>query len=186
MSQLHVSSEVVPGGTGKQGMLLHTPKSSSLAPYIPQKTPEALKSGTENTPVSLCPHKATSSNPPGLVSPVPSACPLSGRAAHPSPSPGSCTGPPIPWLWGAAGGVPGLAARGALRSGLRARCGGGGAGNRADVSAAGAPRGPTAAQMCGGGGGSRASPPWCQGIRVQKGFGVFCAVSDGQRSGQGW
>lgn len=55
MSQLGLSSsEVVPGGTGKQGMLFHPPKSSRLSPYTPQEAPGALKAGTKKAPVPPC------------------------------------------------------------------------------------------------------------------------------------
>lgn len=189
MSHLGVSSEVVPGGTGEQGMLLYTPKSSRLAPYIPQKTPEALKSGTKKASVSpsLCPHKTTASNLP--LSPVPSGCPLSGRAARPSPWPGSCRGPPTPS--GSAVGVPGLpGARSPPGSGARtAHTVRRQAGNRADVSAAGAPQGPCRRHSCPDVRRRRGEP--CRPSQVPrdpcaKGFDVSSPVSGEEQPGFGW
>lgn len=74
MSQLGVSfSEVVPGGTGEQRILLHTPKSSRLGILIshsslhPTESPRSIKirdkESTGVTMCSLCPHETTTSNP---------------------------------------------------------------------------------------------------------------------------
>lgn len=98
----------VPGGTDEQyppllGMLLCTPKPQRTAPS-PHVNP---KRGDKAPALPYVP----SPFPPSHQTPVPSACPLSGRAARPSPSPGSCTGPPTPSRRlprGASGGPPGL------------------------------------------------------------------------------
>lgn len=58
----------------------------------------------------LCPPKQLHPTPPWQVTsplPVPSGYPLSEKAARPSPSPGSCTKPPTPWLWLSPGGGEG-------------------------------------------------------------------------------
>lgn len=153
-------------------MLLHTPKSSRLAPYIPQKAPEALKSGTKNTPVSPSAHSVPTKRqyptPPGW-------CPLylqrvpflegqlillrrleavQGHRLHGSRG-----------LLEGSRGCLGLAARGALGSGLRTRCCGGQ--ETALMSALpGHHAGPQLPRCAAGAGGAVPAPPGCQAIRV--------------------
>lgn len=174
-------------------MLLHTPKSSRLAPYIPQKAPEALKSGTKNTPVS------------------PSAHSVPTKRQHPTP-PGWC---PlylqrVPFLEGqlillrrleavqghrlhgsrglleGSRGCLGLAARGALGSGLRTRCCGGQ--ETALMSALpGHHAGPQLPRCAAGAGESCQPPPGARRSvcrRMAERIWRSCAVSGGQRPGR--
>lgn len=174
MSQQRVSpSGDTPGGTDKQGMLLHTPKSSRLAPYIPQKAPEAMQSGTKKALVSPCAHSVpqnSSIHPPAgdpclrYLQGVPF---LEGQLVLLRRLE-AVQGHRLHGCGGAAGGVPGLpGARtpqgcgvGAEHTVRRRRR----AGNSADVSAAEAPRGPCRGHSCPDVRGRRGKP--CQPTRV--------------------
>jgi len=100
------------------------PKNLQDGSLYPTESPkEATKPGAMRalvSPHAKCPLRppkqqhptpVVAGDPPWLVTPqlpVPSGCPLSERAARPSPSPGSCTEPPTPCCSLSPGaGVPG-------------------------------------------------------------------------------
>lgn len=125
----------------------------------------------------ICPHKATASNPPcpRLVTPVPCTFRVSpfwkGSSSFSVAWKLYRATDSIGGLWEGSRGCLGLAVRGALGSGLSARCSGGQ--ETALMSAlpghhAGPAAAPQLPRCAAEAGGSRASPPGCQGIHVPK------------------